>query len=69
MALIADHAEVSWDSAKSQWLVRIHVGEEVIRRHWKAPKDAGAQALQADAVKTAKDEGYDLAAEKVTVAG
>jgi hypothetical protein len=67
--LIADHAEVTWDSGKSQWLVRIHVGEEVIRRHWKGPKDAGAQTLQDDAVKTAKEEGYDLAADKVTVRG
>lgn len=67
MALIADHAEVSWDTEKSQWLVRIHIGEEVIRRHWKAPKGAAPQTLQNDAVKTAKDEGYDLAADKVTV--
>ena len=53
MALItADRAEVSWDNEKSQWLVRIQVGEEVIRRHWKSPKDAGSQTLQADAVKT-----------------
>jgi hypothetical protein len=68
MALLtADHAEVSWDTEKSQWLVRIHIGEEVIRRHSKAPHDAAAQSLQADAVKTAKDEGYDLAAANVTV--
>ena len=67
MALIADHAEVSWDSAKSQWLVRIHVGEEVIRRHWKGPKNADPENLRADAVRTAKDEGYDLAGDKVAV--
>lgn len=68
MALLtADRAVVSWDSEKSQWLVRIHVGEEVILRHWKGAKDAAPQTLQADAVKTAKDEGYELAADKVTV--
>jgi hypothetical protein len=68
MALLsADRAEVSWDDEKSKWLVRIHVGEEVIRRHWKGPKDAGPQTLQAEAVKTAKEEGYDLASDKVTV--
>ena len=68
MALInADRAEVSWDNEKSQWLVRIHVGEEVIRRHWKSPKDAGPQSLQADAVKTAQEEGYDLAADNVAI--
>ena len=65
--IIADRAEVSWDHEKSQWLVRIHVGEEVIRRHWKSPKDAGPQALQSDAVKTAQEEGYDLAADKVAI--
>jgi hypothetical protein len=65
--LPADRAEVSWDNEKSKWLVRIHVGEEVIRRHWKGPKDAGLQTLQADAVKTAKEEGYDLVSDKVVV--
>jgi hypothetical protein len=40
MALLpADRVEVSWDNLKSKWLVHIHVGEEVIRRHWKGPKD------------------------------
>ena len=68
MALItADRAEVSWDNEKSQWLVRIQVGEEVIRRHWESPKDAGSQTLQADAVKTAQEEGYDLAADNVAI--
>jgi hypothetical protein len=41
--MIADRAEVSWDHEKSQRLVRIHVGEEVIRRHWKSPRDAKAR--------------------------
>jgi hypothetical protein len=63
----ADRAEVSWDDGKSKWLVRIHVGEEVIRRHWKGPKDAGPQILQANAVKTANEEGYDLASDKVAI--
>ena len=68
MALLpADRAEVSWDNENSRWLVRIHVGEEVIRRRWKGAKDAGPQTLQADAVKMAKEEGYDLASDKVAV--
>ncbi len=29
----ADRVEVSWDAAKSNWLVRIMTGEEVIRGH------------------------------------
>jgi hypothetical protein len=49
------------------WLVRIQVGEEVIRQHWQNPKDAGSQTLQADAVKTAQEEGYDLAADNVAI--
>jgi len=63
----ADRAEVSWDNEKSQWLVRIQVGEEVICRHWKGPKDAGSRTLQADAVKAAQEEGYDLAADNVAI--
>jgi hypothetical protein len=66
--LMADHAEVTWDHEKSQWLVRIHVGEEVIRRHCRGSKDTAPESLRADAVKTAKDEGYDLPADRVTVA-
>jgi hypothetical protein len=65
--LHAERAEVTWDSGKSKWLVRIHVGDEVIRRYWKASKDTDPEALRTDAVKTAKDEGYDLAGDKVAV--
>ena len=39
----ADRVEVSWDQTKSNWLLRIVSGEEVIRRHCKAPKDADEQ--------------------------
>ncbi|MGA2040936.1 MAG: hypothetical protein ABSH42_16790 [Bryobacteraceae bacterium] len=65
--LRADRAEVTWDSEESKWLVRIHIGDEVIRRHWKGSKNADPETLRADAVRTAKDEGYDLASDKVTV--
>ena len=65
--LRAERAEVSWDSEKSKWQVRIHVGDEVIRRHWKGPKDADPETLRTNAVSTAKDEGYDLAGDKVAV--
>jgi len=65
--LRAERAEVSWDNGKSKWLVRIHVGDEVIRRYWKAAKNADHDTLRTDAVKTAKDEGYDLAGDNVAV--
>jgi len=56
----ADRVEVSWDAAKSKWLVRIEIGEEVIRRHCDAPKNADDQTLRAAAQKTVADEGYEL---------
>lgn len=55
----ADRVEVSWDGNKSQWLVRIQSGEEVIRRHCDLPKAADEQMLRQAAQKTLQDEGYD----------
>jgi hypothetical protein len=55
----ADRVEVSWDTAKSQWLVRIASGEEVIRRHCKMPKDASEQSIISAAQQTVRDEGYE----------
>jgi hypothetical protein len=55
----ADRVEVSWDAAKSQWLVRIASGEEVIRRHCKMPKDASEQSILSAAQQTVQDEGYE----------
>jgi hypothetical protein len=63
----ADRVEVSWDAEKSKWLIRIQNGEEVIRRHCKAPKDADEQTLRSAAAKTVQDEGYELSLEGVTV--
>jgi hypothetical protein len=57
----ADRIDVSWDQAKSNWLVRITSGEEVIRRHCGGAKNADDQTLRAAALKTAQDEGYDAA--------
>jgi hypothetical protein len=56
----ADRVEVSWDSGKSDWLVRIESGEEVIRRHCKEPKTAEDATLRAAALATARDEGYEV---------
>jgi hypothetical protein len=59
VAMRADRVELSWDPAKSNWLVRIESGEEVIRRHCKAPKNADDQTLRSAAQKTVEDEGYE----------
>jgi hypothetical protein len=55
----ADRVEVSWDTQKSQWLVRIVSGEEVVRRHVKLSSSAGDADLRAAAQKTVTDEGYE----------
>ena len=56
----ADRVEVSWDTGKASWLVRIEIGEEVIRRHCKLPQNADEQALRQAAQKTLQDEGYEV---------
>lgn len=61
-----DHAEVSWDSHKSKWLVRIQTGYEVVRRHCSLPKNADEQALRAAALKTVQEEGYEADPATVT---
>ena len=55
----AARVEISWDAGKSNWLLRIESGEEVIRRHCKIPKDADEQTLRSAAQKTIQDEGYE----------
>jgi hypothetical protein len=65
--MVADRVEVSWDTAKSQWMIRITEGEEVIRRHCDLPKNADDQALRAAALETVRDEGYDFDASKFTI--
>ena len=59
----ADRTEVSWDDKKSKWLVRIEVGEEVIRRYCDLPQNADEQTLRTAAQKTLQDEGYDADAQ------
>ena len=62
-----DRVDVSWDAAKSNWLVRLEMGEEVIRRHSDLPKDADEPAIRAAARKVAQDEGYEADLENVTI--
>jgi hypothetical protein len=57
--MLADQVELSWDAAKSKWLVRIVNGEEVIRRYCNLPRDADEKALSTAAQKTVQDEGYE----------
>lgn len=64
----ADRVNVSWDAEKKKWLVRIQIGEEVIRRYCNLPKDAGEQKVRAAAQKTLQDEGYETDAASLMVA-
>jgi hypothetical protein len=63
----ADRAEVSWDSEKSKWVVRISVGEEVIRRYCSLPQSASETDLRSAAQTTLKDEGYEPDGVTITI--
>lgn len=56
----ADRVEVSRDNQHKKWLIRIQIGDEVIRRHCDAPADADEPALREAAIKTVTDEGYTV---------
>jgi len=63
----ADRTEVSWDAEKSKWLVRIVVGEEVIRRHCDLPQNASEGDLRTAARKTLEDEGYEAEGAEIKI--
>jgi hypothetical protein len=63
----ADRAEVSWDSEKTKWVVRISVGEEVIRRYCSLPQTASETDLRSAAQTTLKDEGYEPDGVAITI--
>ncbi len=63
----ADRVEVSWDAHKSEWLVRIESGEEVVRRHIRAPQDADDQKLGPMVKETVQDEGYEADPAQITI--
>ena len=65
----AQTASVAWDTHKKRWTLVITAGAEVIRRAPESPltSDAPEDALRRLAVDTAKDEGYELAAEHVSI--
>ena len=62
-----DHVDVSWDVAKSKWLIRIETGEEVIRRQCNEPKSADDQSLRSAAQKIVQDEGYESDLTRISV--
>jgi hypothetical protein len=62
-----DRVDVLWDQAKSKWLIRIETGEEVIRRHCDAAKNADDQTLRLAVQKTVADEGYELDPTSVSI--
>jgi hypothetical protein len=66
----ADSAKVEWNAAKKRWEVHILIGEEVIKRPIeKPPADTGEAALKELACATARDEGYEMSPDRVTVQG
>ena len=60
-------AQVSWDSQKKSWQVRIQIGEEVIKRPAKVAANASDETLRALAVALVQDEGYAVDAAQVTI--
>lgn len=69
VTITAESASVRWDSKKKNWSTSIKVGAEVIRRSPERalPQSAGDDALRAWVVQTAKDEGYEIALERVQI--
>jgi len=66
-AMRAERVQVSWDSNKPKWVVRMEAGEGVIRRHKDVPKDADDQSLRSAAQKTVQDEGYEVDLTEIVV--
>ena len=62
-----DRVELSWDTDKSKWVVRIEAGAEVIRRYCNLAKDADDNTIRTAAQKTVQDEGYDVNPASLTI--
>ena len=56
----ADRVEIVRDEKSKCWVIRIQVGEEVIRRPCHEPQGTDHETLRAVAVQTAADEGYSV---------
>ena len=67
--LSADSAQVNWDIEKKHWLVRVKIGEEVIRRSMpQVPQSAADDVLRSAAVEVAMADGYQVDPAKVAIA-
>jgi len=64
----ATRVEVSHEKQRKGWLIRIQVGEEVIRRHSDEPANADEVTLKRAATKAASDEGYTVDASDIVFA-
>jgi hypothetical protein len=64
----ATRVEISHEKQSKQWLIRIQVGEEVIRRHSDEPADADEATLRRVAAQAAADEGYTVDATEIVLA-
>ncbi len=60
MGMKADRVEVSRDEQAKRWLIRIQVGEEIIRRPCQESENADKDTLRNAAIKIAADEGYEV---------
>lgn len=63
----ADRIEVARDEEHKNWVIRIRVGHDVIRRHCDKPANADQNTLRDAAIKTASDEGYTVDPANVVV--
>ena len=67
----ADSAQVSWDAEKKHWVVRLQIGEEVVKRpcsKTRGTHDLDDEALRNLAVTTANDDGYALDLANISIA-
>jgi hypothetical protein len=63
----ADQVEASWDPAKNKWLLRIQVGEEVVRRHCDVADNVDDETLKSVIRKALQDEGYEPEPGELTI--
>jgi hypothetical protein len=70
MSLIeAESVSIRWTPEKRHWTIIIAIGEEVIKRSpgRSLPHDATDDVLRECAVETARDEGYKVLPNEVSV--
>lgn len=65
--MVAERVEMSWDREKHKWLVRIEVGQEVVRRWCDQSREADEGALRAAAEQTVADEGYQFDSARLAI--